>query len=320
MRAEENGGLPPLARSALDRDAGIRTNPERFVALLNDDATRFVLLQGERMLASSNLNGSSPQVALLTRAAAEQIVKPESLAKNPLYLGRATDASRHAGTPIVAVCVEPDMSVDGQAGSWITLRDDIEHLDDLDVSILTTALALGNWHEHGAYSPATGNKTAPQQAGWMREDPQSGAEIFPRTDPAIIVLITDDADRVLLGSHILWDENRYSLLAGFVEAGESLEGAIHREIAEEAGVQVADLRYVASQPWPFPRSLMVGFRAKLARGQDPAAIRPDETELASLRWFTRDEIRNSDTVQLPGRASIARFMLDAWLDESGDRR
>src|SRR5690606_11813874 len=111
-----------------------------------------------------------------------------------------------------------------------------------------------------------------------------------------------------LGSNALWESGRFSLLAGFVEAGESLENAVEREIFEEAGVRVTDIRYRASQPWPFPRSLMVGFRARLADGQDPDDLTPDITEISELRWFTREEIANPPAgIPYPGEMSIARW-------------
>lgn len=303
---------PPLSRAAMNRDAPTRLNAEVLDRVMSSDAARFVVLSHGRMLGLAE----HPEIALLTATETRSLFddSPESL--NPLFLGRTLSDS----TPVFAIASSVELDRDaaqlrvGHSLRWLVLRDDIEQLSDQDAGIFTTALALANWHAHSEFSPETGVITHPTQGGWMRFDPESGAEIYPRTDPAIIVLITDDDDRVLLGSHVLWEEDRFSLLAGFVEAGESLEVAVHREMEEEAGVRVSNLRYVASQPWPFPRSLMVGFRAQLAPGLRADEIRPDETELAALRWFTREELlAEPSPVKLPGSASIARHMLDGWL-------
>jgi NAD+ diphosphatase len=141
----------------------------------------------------------------------------------------------------------------------------------------------------------------------------AGHELFPRTDAAIIVGVTDRDDRILLGSNAAWDTGRYSLLAGFVEPGESLEDAVRREVHEESGVHVEEPEYLGSQPWPFPASLMLGFRARALDG-DPTTIRPDGVEIMDLRWFSRDDIRAEagTTLHLPGRTSIARAILEEW--------
>jgi NAD+ diphosphatase len=142
--------------------------------------------------------------------------------------------------------------------------------------------------------------------------------IFPRTDPAIIVLVLDNDDRLLLGSNILWPEGRYSLLAGFVEAGESLEQAVIREIFEESGLRVDRPHYLGSQAWPFPRSIMLGYSARVAPDQDPSGILPDGAEIVDLRWLSRDELRaEAGTLLLPGSTSIARGLIEHWLAADG---
>jgi len=141
--------------------------------------------------------------------------------------------------------------------------------------------------------------------------PLRGGELFPRTDAAIIVGITDDDDRLLLGSNALWETNRFSLLAGFVEPGESLEAAVIREVFEESGVHVVDPIYKGSQPWPFPASLMVGFRARIAPGSSTVG-RPDGEEILELRWFSRDKLAAANAagdIRLPGSTSIARAII-----------
>jgi NAD+ diphosphatase len=178
--------------------------------------------------------------------------------------------------------------------------------------MLTEALAILNWHHSHGFSPRTGNPTVPEKGGWVRRDPMSDTEVFPRTDPAVIVGIVDAQDRMLLGSNALWESQRYSLLAGFVEPGESLEAAVIREVFEESGVRVVDPVYLGSQPWPFPASLMLGFTARVA-DDFTGDLAPDGTEILDLRWFSREElIASLDHVILPGRTSIARAIIEEW--------
>jgi NAD+ diphosphatase len=146
--------------------------------------------------------------------------------------------------------------------------------------------------------------------GWVRSCLADEKEFYPRTDPAIIAAIVDDQDRLLLGSQGIWEDNRWSVLAGFVEPGESLAAAVEREILEEAGLRVSDIDYLASQSWPFPYSLMVGFTAR-ARGNQ--ALVPDALEIEKLRWFSRAELSAEvSNILLPGRLSIARALIENW--------
>ncbi len=181
-----------------------------------------------------------------------------------------------------------------------------------DAGLAAEALAITNWHASHRFSPRTGRPLLSTKGGWVLIDPDDGHEIFPRTDPAIIVGVTDADDRLLLGSNAMWEKNRFSLLAGFVEPGESLEHAVQREIFEESGIRVVDPVYLGSQPWPFPASLMLGYRATVDP-VDPGLLEPDGAEIIDLRWFTREElIAAGDTVILPGRSSIARAIIEDW--------
>jgi NAD+ diphosphatase len=253
--------------------------------------------------------------ALLTASGGLALVPPSSVASHVLavFLGRspagASDVA--AGAPIVALVVD-DAVADKLGGPWGDLRSLGWRLDARDAGLFTQAVALVNWHEAAAYSPRTGAPTVATQSGWVRIDPDTGAEHFPRTDPAVIVAVVDADDRLLLGSNALWEAHRFSLLAGFVEPGESLEAAVVREVFEEAGIVVTDPVYLGSQPWPFPASLMVGFRASVAEGAE-TEVQPDGEEIVELRWFTREQLAASlDEVLLPGRSSIARAMIEDW--------
>lgn len=197
-------------------------------------------------------------------------------------------------------------------------------LDDTDVGLLTCGVALANWHTGHARCPRCGAATEPILAGWARSCPSCGVEHFPRTDPAVIMAVVDRADRILLGRQTGWPEKRFSTLAGFVEPGESLEAAVRREVAEEAGIVVGDVVYRGSQPWPFPSSLMVGFRASALSTE----ITVDGAELARARWWTREEMAldlDTGELVLPPAVSIARRLIEDWYgsplpDEGGPWR
>lgn len=208
-----------------------------------------------------------------------------------------------------------------QTGTVADLRRVGETLDDADADLMVSAVALLNWHDQAAFSAVDGSASEPTMSGWSRISSGAGHEEFPRTDPAIICLVHDGGDRVLLARQPVWPERRFSVLAGFVEAGESLESCVVREIREEVGVDVREVRYLGSQPWPFPRSLMLGFAAVADPGQ-PLEFR--DGEIGEARWFTRDEVRvalevgdwaSPDDVPLllPGSISIARGMLEGWV-------
>jgi NAD+ diphosphatase len=212
---------------------------------------------------------------------------------------------------LVEGAVEPWEAPDGTR--WEGLREIGAALGDDEAALLVTAVALANWHATHPRCPRCGVPTQPSDAGWARRCPDDDSQHFPRSDPAVIVLVIDDDDRALLGRRAEWSDGWFSTLAGFVEAGESAEMALRREMREEAGVDVDRLDYLGSQPWPFPASLMLGYHARLAPGSPPA--RPDGDEITDLRWFTRDEMRagcEAGTVRIPPRLSIARRLIERW--------
>jgi NAD+ diphosphatase len=225
-----------------------------------------------------------------------------------------------AAVPYFAATVEQD------EGSWATLRELGGTVPAAQAEQLATAIALEQWHQRHPRCPRCGAPTAERQAGWIRRCPEDGSDHFPRTDPAIITVVHDGGDRTLLGRGSAWAEGRFSTLAGFVEPGESLEAAVRREILEEVSVEVVDIRYAGSQPWPFPSSLMLGFAARVEGEQ---ALRPDHVEMAEAGWFTRAEVRRAarwadgegtpdESARLKGispRLSISRWLIDRWLDD-----
>ncbi|MEU5940727.1 NAD(+) diphosphatase [Micromonospora sp. NPDC047548] len=306
---------PPLARATLGRAAHRRTDPD-WLAQAWRRARVLVLDSSREGMALVRTDAKPP--ALVLRDAAELGATGDAV---PLFLGVEPD-----GVPVFAVDAPlPDLP----GTRAVSLREVGHLLGDRDAGIFTTALALVNWHFGHGWSPRTGHRTEVDEGGWSRVDAQ-GHRVWPRTDPAMIVLVHDRVDgpegRCLLGNNATWPrtpgERRYSCLAGYVEPGESAEAAVLREVHEEVGVAVERIAYAGSQAWPFPGSLMLGFLAEADSGEP---VRVDQTEIAYARWFSRREIggvlagRAVDAgdgarVILPPPSSIALFLIHRWLD------
>jgi NAD+ diphosphatase len=228
------------------------------------------------------------------------LVRPSDAA---VFLGLAGDV------PVFATDLGGD---EPERGLPAGLREAATELPAEDAGLAAYAASLLGWHRRHRFCANCGQPTQPRDAGHERHCPACGAHHFPRTDPVVIVRVTDGA-RLLLGRKAEWPEGRYSVLAGYVEPGETLEDAVRREIKEEAGVQVLSASYVASQPWPFPSSLMLGFHAH-ADGGEP---QPNDIELAEVRWFEPQEVEGAaagrGAVFLPPPFTIARRLIDGWL-------
>jgi NAD+ diphosphatase len=185
-------------------------------------------------------------------------------------------------------------------------------LTDRDAGLMTHAVALAYWHDTHTHCPRCGTATVPAPAGHLTTCPVDGTEHFPRLDPAVIMLVTDPDDRCLLARNVAWPQRRMSVLAGFVEPGESIEQAVAREVYEETAITVGQIRYLGSQPWPMPRSLMLGFQAVAAGGQ-PIVV--DREEIGEARWFSRAELRASideGELGIAPSSSIARRLIEFW--------
>jgi NAD+ diphosphatase len=279
---------------ALDRASARRHDPAWLAAQAADPAARAVLA-GDRGV---HVTGDEPRLALVPLA--------EIDAAEPLLLG-LDDAG-----PVFAVHgdgLEP-------AGTRpLGLRDAAASLPQADGGLAAHAAALVHWHRRHPHCSVCGRPTAVVEGGILRRCPGCGAQHHPRTDPVVIMLVVDDGERVMLGRQPTWPPRRYSALAGFVEPGESLEEAVVREVAEEAGVRVGDPVYVSSQPWPFPTSLMVGFVAPWLEGEPHRA----DGELDDVRWFTREELAEAVAggfapLGVPPRLAIARRLMEHWLE------
>ncbi len=295
---------PPLSRAQYDRAAQHRSDD----AWLADAWTRSRVV----VVSPRSATPVSEDRAVLRDAANA----PDGPRR---FLGLVDDV------PYFAVTAEP---ADDEPDAWQTLREFGLRARELDADLVTSAIALEQWHQRHGFCPRCGAPTQESRAGWVRTCTAEGSEHFPRMDPAVIMLIHDGGDRALLGRGQQWGPGRFSTLAGFVEPGESLESAVAREVYEEVGVGVCDIRYLGSQPWPFPASLMVGFIARL--DGDPS-IHLDPVEMAEAAWFTREEIRQAaDRVDgrrdtdpdgplrgISPRFSISRYLVDRWL--AGER-
>ncbi len=318
--------LLPLSRHNVDRDDLGRSSASHLEALAADPSARvLVLCEGKSMVAGLESGGTQPIRLALIPFSELPTPTPDAArhakAFPRLYLGRSlSESSREAsGTPIFAVTIseaEAEQLGNARGGvdsDWMGLREIAIRLDDRDSGLFTEAQALANWHRSHRYCPRCGTATVVDKGGWVRRCPVENSDVFPRTDPAVIVAITDDDDRLLLGSNAAWPAGRYSVLAGFVEAGESLEAAVLREMHEESGLRVVEPTYWGSQPWPFPASIMLGFTARVAPGVDPDALRPDGEEILELRWFSREELAASlEELTIPAPLSIARALIEDW--------
>ncbi|GCD95295.1 NAD(+) diphosphatase [Embleya hyalina] len=284
-----------LARSALDRASEHRLDQAWLDAAWARPDTRVLVLAQGRARWSGE--AGEPRLALVDSASA------------PVGERRLLGLDV-AGVAYFAVDVEklPDPAADGHEGG---LRELGTLLDDRDAGLLVHATGLHHWHRTHRFCARCGQPTESAAAGHVRRCPACGTEHYPRTDPAVIMLVLDRDDRCLLGRQPQWPERRWSTFAGFVEPGESLEQAVARELHEEVGVVTSATTYVASQPWPFPSSLMLGF---LAYAVDDR-VRVDGEEIAEARWFTRAEFKEAiDTgeVLMPGSLSIARYLIETW--------
>ncbi|GGF26655.1 NAD(+) diphosphatase [Subtercola lobariae] len=326
----------PLSRFEIDRDHSTRDLPGLFETLWADEKTRILpFWNGQALLASGDASdgdwsaapardSASARAAASAGGAADghpalAFLPPSRLTDVELrvYLGLslAVDAPEALGSRLVAVSLSDDVAraLEPDESRWVNLRTAASSLSDRDAGAFTEALGIMNWHRSHTHCPRCGAATVIEKGGWVRRCPVQDIEIFPRTDPAIIVGIVDADDRILLGSNALWENNRYSLLAGFVEPGESLEAATIREVFEESGVRIVDPEYLGSQPWPFPASLMCGFLARVDPATAQNALLPDGEEILDVRWFSRDDLTDpANAPLLPGSASIARSIIEHW--------
>jgi NAD+ diphosphatase len=300
-------GANTFSGSPLDRAGARRGDEEWVLGLLADPSSRAIGITADGVLVEGR-DGAEPRLARLPLAAFEDG------SGAPLLLGLEPGAGAlfavdvEAGGGPAGLALPPGVIAVG-------LRDAGALLSHGEGGVIAQATGLVNWHRRHPRCAVCGAETEVAEAGYVRRCPSCGAVHHPRTDPVVIMVVTD-GDRALLGRQARWPAGRYSALAGFVEPGESLEEAVAREVREEAGVEVGVVRYASSQPWPFPSSLMLGFFAEYAGGEPSVG----DHELEDVRWFTRAELEGIragtvDGLHMPPPLAIARRLIDGWLDD-----
>ncbi len=289
---------PPFSGATIDRAAELRHDPGQITALLDAaepfavacDATNVIVESGGTRLARTSWHGD-----------------PE----NAVLLG-IEDGRALFGIDLEGLGDERD------AQRTVSLREAASTLSRQEGGLAAYLVSLLGWHRKHRFCSVCGTATLISEAGLSRRCPNCGASHFPRTDPVVIMTVESEG-RLLMGSRSGWPADRYSVLAGFIAPGETPEEAVVREVQEESLIVARDAVYVASQPWPFPASLMLGFHAEADGGQQPQP--GDDDELSAVRWFPRDEViamqRGESEIRLPGEVSIARLLIDLWVARTG---
>ena len=270
--------------SLIDRAGELRTDP----AVLAELLTRAKVLSVGGGKVSADL-------------ASAKLLYPNTKSDENYFLGidRATD------TPYFAAHV-------AESDEFLSLREIGAVLSPLEIGLALHAVALSNWHTSHPRCSRCGAGTRSSLGGAVRVCDQCDAQHHPRTDSAVIVLVRDADDRILLGRQAVWPEARFSTFAGFLEPGETFEQCVSREVYEESGVSVSQIHYLGSQPWPFPASIMISFEAVI---DDPSVARPDGEEIVEVRWYSRAQLKSAmedGSLLLPPGISVARKMIERW--------
>jgi NAD+ diphosphatase len=303
----KRGSVPPMkspnfyASGGLDRAAHLRADDNWIAEQLSSRETRIVPLWRTQNFLR---HGPSPEVAVLESSrgllmGAEMVVFLGLIDGRPHF---AADFSGYDDPPLE------------EHGHFRDMRGVGQLLPHQEGALLVYARAAVQWHARHRFCGLCGSPTESRQCGHMRQctNPDCATQLFPRLDPAVIMLVHDGGDRLILGRQRNWAPGQHSVLAGFVESGESLEDAVAREVFEEAGVRITDIHYHSSQPWPFPSSIMLGFSATAT----DMTLNVDRDELEDAAWFTRDQLLNSpenDSFRLPRKDSISRRLIEDWI-------
>ena len=270
--------------SLIDRASELRTDPAALAELLK--RAKVLSVGGGKVSAD---------------LASSKLLYPNAQSEENYFLGidRATD------TPYFAARV-------AESEDLCSLREIGAALSPLEIGLALHAVALSNWHTAHPMCSKCGAATTSSLGGAVRVCDQCEAQHHPRTDSAVIVLVRDADDRILLGRQAVWPIGRFSTFAGFLEPGETFEQCVSREVFEESGVSVSKINYLGSQPWPFPASIMISFEALI---DDPVAARPDGEEIVEVRWYSRAQLRmamEDGSLLLPPSISVARKMIERW--------
>ena len=292
----------PSAPGVLDRSSELRQSPEEMAKLwqsakiIHIARQRFLVSDGELRFLNSN------EIANLDKKFSNGLKIFLGVVEGRSYFAYCTDIESGLAESFDS----------GEDKEYLSLREVDKRFSEFSIAICMQAQAISNWHHTHPKCAKCGMETAAEKGGYVRICKSCGAEHFPRVDPAIIVLLRDRDDRIILGRQKVWPEKRFSCFAGFVEPGESFEQAVIREVLEEAGVLVSEINYLTSQPWPFPASLMISFEAIT---DNPELVRPDGEEIEAIKILSRSEFESeiaSEELLLPPKVSVARKMIEAW--------
>tara|TARA_B100000686_G_scaffold353805_1_gene460928 strand:+ start:1545 stop:2459 length:915 start_codon:yes stop_codon:yes gene_type:complete len=293
----------------LDRASHLRSNKNWILKSLKDPKTKIVPIWRSLNLVSNN---DRPRGVMLSSAQANELIE---ISKTTVFLGIQDDRSYFSVD--ISELEEGALSQSSKDQQFVDLRSVGSTMDSSEASILAYAKGIMHWHSQHQYCGKCGNKTQVEEAGHVRRCLNFGCSVlhFPRTDPAVIMLVYHE-NNILLGRKSEWVPGMYSTLAGFVEPGESLEQAVSREVMEEAGIKITNIRYHSSQPWPFPASLMLGFYAEAVTTK----LLRNEEELEDLKWFSRKALLEgaAGLDKRPRSDSIARRLIDEWISQGID--
>ncbi|WEV74303.1 NAD(+) diphosphatase [Bifidobacterium sp. ESL0798] len=330
----------PLAQGDIDYQAERRSDPSLIADVLSRPSTTVIFVRDGLVAVpdgqAARVDFETTKMRLATvpgqyvlRELGDKLGDCEETGIIPIFLGSYGVGSEHPQA-VVALDVSGFAQKGGggavqtqvlgralQRFDWVSLMGFAPHASAREAGEATTAVALSRWHDNQRYCPCCGCPVRPAMAGWAQQCGNADCKaheslLFARIEPAVIVSIVDGHDRLLLQHNKAWkDPSHYSVCAGFVEAGESLEHAARREAAEETGLALGEVRYLGSQPWPFPGSLMVAFKAR-ALGTD---VKVDGCETLDARFLTRDEFTEAlaqGTMAAPGKVTVARYMIEEW--------
>lgn len=296
----------PLASEAVDRSGELRLKPDELAKLWK--SARILHFASGKFRVKPNFEldfQSADQIATLRNDA--NFAHGEEL-----FLGIDNGISYFAWCSDAA-----DFESFETLENYQTLRTLGDYLSQLEMGLAIHSQAIANWHHTHQFCARCGAPTLSANGGSLRKCSSDGSEHYPRTDGAVIVLVKDNQDRVLLGRQKIWPERRFSCFAGFVEPGESFEQTVLREVFEESAIRLDSITYLGSQPWPFPASIMISFSGIAI---NPESAKADGEEIEEIRWFTRDQMREAivdKSLTLPPGMSVARKMIEFWYEKDG---
>jgi NAD+ diphosphatase len=293
---------------------------DRASELRSDEAELNRLWSAAKIIrvAESKLATDGTSLRFLTAAEVEKLIESKIFTTGDKYFLGIDTASKLAY--FAWDCDEVGLAAgESSTEGMASLRELGGTLDEFHLGISMHAIALSNWHRSHPHCSKCGALTESSLGGSVRVCVKDQSQYHPRTDSAVIVLVKDKDDRILLGHQPIWPDGRFSTFAGFLEPGETFEQCVEREVFEESGVKVNEIKYLGSQPWPFPASIMIAFSAVV---EDPSTAKADGVEITEVRWFSRDELKASiadGSLLLPPTISVARKMISMWFGPGADK-